>query len=237
MKNFFKTQNNVTPITVISAIFIVLCAISLYYMQYDLTATNWIYVAIYGTLTVSSLAAMLYFVYSSDKDKVLFSVGLVAINTINLIGSLIFAITKTNYFTIISAAATAVYAVFALNYVDLLSIRKSLNSNIAYNIAVPVLFVIPAIVAFVLKSQTNNMLAIMYGEAIILFVAGIIMSLVAIIKGNKRSFIVIYGLFCLVMFTSNLLNVLGTSVMQNLLHGSSCLLLSFLIPSLMSDKE
>ena len=40
MKNFFKNQSGIMPVTIISVIFVVLCAVSLYYMQYDLTATN-----------------------------------------------------------------------------------------------------------------------------------------------------------------------------------------------------
>ncbi len=237
MKNFFKNKSSIMPVTVICALLTVLCAVSLYYMQYDLTATNWIYVFVYATLLISSLTAMFHLKAVKDKNKLLLAVGLVVLNAVNLTGSLIFAISETNYFTIISAAATAVFAVFALSYTDSVATGKSFNKSKIYNIAIPVLFVIPAILSFVIKSQINNMLAVMYAEAAVLFVAGVILAIMSIIKGNKGTFIFVYGAFSLAMLASDILNLFGTSMFQNFLHGFVCLMLAFIVPALISDEK
>ncbi len=236
MKNFFKNAQSIMPVTVICALLAVLCTVSLYYMQYDLTATNWIYVFFYVILIISSAFAMVHFKTIDKTEKFLLSVGLVALNTINFAGSLTFAITSTNYFTLITAAANSVFAVFALSYSDVLAVKKHFNKSLIYNIAVPVLFVVPAILSFVIKSQANNLLAVMYTEAAILFLAGIVLSAMSIIKGNKGSFVWLYGIFSLAMFASNILNLIGTSRMQNFLHGLVCLVLAIIVPTVISDN-
>ena len=233
MKKLLNTKSSVMSFTVLCAVLITLCAVSLYYMQYDITAINWIYVVIYSILFISALS--ITSILKNQKEKHLLSIGLVVYNFINLIGSTIFALTSTNYFIIINAAAISFFAVFSLSYTDSLAVKKSFNSSIIYNIIVPCIFIIPSIISFTIKSQTNNMLAIIYFETVILFGISIILSVLNIIKQKHLFFSWTYFLFSLGVFLSNLLNILSTSNMQNLLHGYTCLVMAFLVPAILSE--
>ena len=233
MKAILNNKSSVMSFTVVCAVIITLCAVSLYYMQYDILATCWIYVFIYTILFLSTLS--ITFILKKQKEKYLLSIGLVVYNFTNLIGSIIFALTSTNYFIIISAAAIAFFAVFSLSYTDLLATKKTLNSSILYNVIIPCVFIIPSIISFTIKSQTNNMLTIIYFETVILFSVSIILSTLNIIKQKHSCFSRTYFLFSIGVFLYNLLNMLGISNMQNLLHGYICLMNAFLVPAILSE--
>lgn len=190
MKKLFKDHQTAVTFGSVIAVLNVLMAITCYYMQYDSGAISWAsLLGAFFTLILSVVVIM--YNKGTNTDKMLVGVGFTAWSALMLVSGILKVISSITsvaqpefYF---SLAALPVASLFILAYADTIVFGKRIVNRLYYIIPVAVLAIVPTVLMFIFYN-VQAMFYVYFAALAIIFIAGIVFAVMAIIKKKAAFF-------------------------------------------------